>query len=367
MRAFVFFVLAFGCPTLATATEPPKKAEQQFKNIQSFKGMPAHDIDPAMEFMSRALGVGCEHCHVSVADGQWPMEKDDKQAKRTTRKMIAMQQRINRDFFGGHQEVTCATCHAGRVEPLATPPMARHEEAAKAAPAPASVRVDEVLQKFVTATGGKPAWDKLKTRVSQTTFVGPPTGIPLEVTQLAPDRWLARMISKHGSFEQGFDGKSGWQRSPRGDVHDLGGSDLADARRDAPLALPLVLPSLVSELKVIADALVGKGNAHVLEGTSGDVVERLYFDDKSGLLVRWSTRLHTPLGDLPEETSFEDYRKVDGVMLPFTVVRNIAGEAQTIKYQSIKHNVPVDEAQFARPAATPTPTPKPAATPTPAR
>jgi hypothetical protein len=356
MRTPYLFVVtvavAVGLPVVATAGTAGKKAEKQFKNIQSFKGMPESDVHPAMEFMSRALGVGCEYCHVKSADGSgpWPMEKDDKAAKRTARKMIAMQQRINRDFFGGHQEVTCATCHAGRAEPLATPPLALHAEP-KPAAAPPALRAEEVLEKFVTASGGKAAWEKLKSRVATTTFVGPPEGMPLELTQAAPNRWRAKIVAKWGSFEQAFDGKSGWQRGPGGDVADLASKDLADARRDAPLALPLALASLVTELKVIADAPVGKGNAHVLEGKNGAVTERLYFDDKTGLLVRWSSELHTALGELPEETSYEDYRKVDGVMLPHLVVRNIAGEAQTIKYQSIKHNVPVEDAQFARPAA----------------
>jgi hypothetical protein len=356
-------LVAVALLTFPVAAAEPVKAEQQYKNIQSFKGAPASDIDPAMEFMARALGVGCEHCHVTGGNGPWPMEKDDKLAKRTARKMIAMQERINHDFFGGHQEVTCATCHAGRAEPLPTPPMTAHaghgEAAAKPAAPPPSLRPDDVLQKFVTASGGKAAWAKLKTRVSTGTFVGPPQGLPLEVTQAAPNRWRGRIVLPFGNFEQGFDGKSGWQRTPTGEVNDLGGKDLADARRDAPLALPLALPSLVSGLKVLADEAVEGHNAHVLEGKNGGVVERLAFDADSGLLLRWSTQGHTLLGELPQETSFEDYRKVDGVMVPFRVVRNIAGEKVTMTYQSIKHNVAVDDKELTRPAPAPAPAPAP--------
>src|SRR5439155_12189839 len=211
-----------------------------------------------------------------------------------------------------------------------------------AAPPP-SLRADDILQKYVTASGGKPAWAKLKTRSATATFVGPPGGLPLEITQAAPNHWRLRIILKFGTYERGFDGKSGWLREPSGEVTDLGGKDLDDARRDAPLALPLALPSLLSGLKVVADEPVNGHNAHVLEGkNAGGVVERLVFDADSGLLVRWSTEGHTPLGELPQEISFEDYRKVDGVMLPFRVVDNVAGEKQTITYQSIKHNAPVD-------------------------
>ena len=88
--------------------------------------MPASQLDPAMDVMAAALGVNCGHCHVMAGRGQ-PAEfdKDDKQAKRTARKMIVMMQKINHEFFGGDQVVTCATCHNGRAEPRSLPPLER--------------------------------------------------------------------------------------------------------------------------------------------------------------------------------------------------------------------------------------------------
>ena len=84
----------------------PSKAEGRFKNIQVFKGYPADDVLPAMQFLSAALGVDCEYCHVERAP-----EKDDKKEKQTARKMIEMTFAINRQHFDGHREVTCMSCH----------------------------------------------------------------------------------------------------------------------------------------------------------------------------------------------------------------------------------------------------------------
>ena len=76
--------------------------------------------------MAGALGVQCGYCHVIGGPNQPPaMEKDDKQAKRTARKMVTMMQKINHDFFGDNQVVTCATCHNGRAEPRTLPPLER--------------------------------------------------------------------------------------------------------------------------------------------------------------------------------------------------------------------------------------------------
>src|ERR1700739_4043907 len=59
----------------------PKTAEQQFKNIQVLKTIPADQLIPTMQFISGSLGVECEFCHVEGA-----MDKDDKKPKAAARK-----------------------------------------------------------------------------------------------------------------------------------------------------------------------------------------------------------------------------------------------------------------------------------------
>lgn len=60
-------------------------AEQVYKNIKDYKGVPAAGLLRGMEFYTRALGVDCLHCHVT---DQW--EKDDKPAKQIAREMSAL-------------------------------------------------------------------------------------------------------------------------------------------------------------------------------------------------------------------------------------------------------------------------------------
>ncbi|MGA2985405.1 MAG: c-type cytochrome [Terriglobia bacterium] len=92
--------------------QAPKLAEEVFKNIQVFKGMPAPELMSAMRTFTRSLGVKCSFCHVEGA-----FDKDDKREKQTARKMILMAHQINTDNFHGHMRVTCWTCHRGATEP----------------------------------------------------------------------------------------------------------------------------------------------------------------------------------------------------------------------------------------------------------
>ena len=96
--------------------QPPKPAEEVFKNIQVLKGMPAPELINAMRSFTRSLGVQCSFCHVEGA-----FDKDDKREKLTARKMILMARQINTDNFEGHMRVTCWTCHRGSTSPESAP------------------------------------------------------------------------------------------------------------------------------------------------------------------------------------------------------------------------------------------------------
>lgn len=120
---------AAGDPELHRAVEALHKSiegkenepsEKVFKNIQSFKGVPAGRLLGAMEKgFSPALGVSCKHCHDIE---HW--EKDDKDEKQAARGMMKMVGDINEKYLKGmpglmsdKPMVNCTTCHRGQIKP----------------------------------------------------------------------------------------------------------------------------------------------------------------------------------------------------------------------------------------------------------
>lgn len=100
-----------------------KPAEQVFKNIQFYKGLPAGRLLNVMGAYTRALGVRCDFCHVF---GQW--EKDDKETKQAARDMAHMTADINtqlkkiKAIEADNPTVSCSTCHRGQPKPGADRP-----------------------------------------------------------------------------------------------------------------------------------------------------------------------------------------------------------------------------------------------------
>ena len=105
-------------PTAAGATQT---AAQKYKNIQVLKDIPADQLIPSMQFITAALGVECEFCHVASPAGKLEFDKDDKDEKKTAREMMQMMFAINKNNFDGKRGVTCNTCHRGSPHPQAIP------------------------------------------------------------------------------------------------------------------------------------------------------------------------------------------------------------------------------------------------------
>lgn len=84
---------------------------------------------------------------------------------------------------------------------------------------------------------------------------------------------------------------------------------------------------------------------------------RYYFDPETGLLRRRVTINHAAVLPIPEQIDFEDYRDVDGVMLPFVIRRSAIDtyDSWSRTFAEIKRNVAVDDALFPPPLCSPGP------------
>ncbi len=339
---------------------PPKRAEEQFKNIQALKGIPADGVIPAMQFITASLGVECEFCHVQGA-----FEKDDKKEKNTARKMMEMMFAINKDNFDGHREVTCYSCHHGSIKPVATPGLMSEEPKAGAdssrrteenaeAKLPSGPTADELFEKYLKAVGGVGAIDKVTSRTMKGTITFGDRNIPIEIYSKDPDKRVSITHTPDGESITAFDGHEGWLGIPKHAVREMHGPDIDGASIDADLHFPAHLKDMFSKVEVQGSEKVEDHDTYLVVGQrEGRTPLRLYFDEKTGLLVRLVRFGETPLGLLPTQIDYADYREAGTVKIPYRWTLARPGGKFTIQVSDVKENVPVDDAKFAKPAAPP--------------
>jgi len=363
-RHAIPFAASLVLMSIAAAAEPatpptpaapdPNKAEGRFKNIQVLKGYPADDLFPAMQFISAALGVDCEYCHVERAP-----EKDDKKEKQTARKMITMTFAINHDHFDGHREVTCVSCHRGAARPVSIPAIAENEPEAEAPDAkPAEPpAANSVLEKYLQAVGGTDAIAKIASRVQKGKLTGfGPEPVPVDVTAKGNDKRITTVHGQRGDNITAVDGQNGWLGSTGRPPRDMSATESDAARLDAALLFPVDPKSLFKEFKVAPPAKIdGKDVVKVIAMNEGKPPAELWFDPQTGFLVRLVRYAETPLGRNPTQIDYADYRDADGVKVPFrwTVAR--PSGRFTIQIDESHQNVPVEDKAFQK--TTPAPAP----------
>jgi len=346
------------------AAPQEKTVDQTRKNIQVLKGLPDSQLGTVMNFVAVSMGRRCDFCHVNKG-GTWNWESDEKEEKLTGRKMMQMVLAINKDNFRGSPAVSCYTCHRGRSTPqgipsfpLPTPPPRPQTPSGTpgqpvGTPTPAPPAPDQLLAKYIDALGGQAAIDKMKTLVMKGTFAGfNGTALPYEVDLAAPDKFYINVTTQQGIVERGFDGKAGWQKNPQG-ATELGNPVLDDLKSTFLFYRNIKLKEQFTRLRFRGRDKIGDRNVLVIEGQTADNHrERLYFDAETGLLLRRLSYIETPIGVIPNQIDFEDYRDVDGLKVPFTVkVSSVEpGLVSTRNYTEIKLNPPVDDSKFKMPA-----------------
>lgn len=338
-------------------SEPAQKtADQVFKNIQSLKGTPADQLIPAMQYFSASLGVQCGFCHVVTP--AFDPDKDDKEEKKTARMMISMVQSINQANFKGRPEVGCATCHAGRSNPAPLPPVGDERPQPPRRPEAAQLpSADQVLEKYFTAVGGKPALEKITSKVAKGSLTMPQGKVQFELDQKTPSMYLASItLPSGGSIQEGFNGSIGWRKGDRGPAGELAGPELALARVGGRLFDPELTPAANSVSSRVGTETLNGHECYVLRENAPDgIFERLYFDKQTGLLARRVVVERTLFGLLPNNWDFSDYRDVNGVKVPFTIVFGRWDGNSTFNADSVQLNVPVADEKFQKPVQSPIP------------
>jgi len=204
-----------------------------------------------------------------------------------------------------------------------------------------------ILKKYVQAVGGRDSLEKLTARQAIGRFLLAPSenrtsgqSAPIAAYAMVPNKWYMALHMPGGLEQQGFDGKTGWtQNLDRIEKNaSMERSRLAFLLNpQGPLRLQYYFPGMVLRGK---DMVNGRP-VYVVDPTGVDRSQsRLHFDAESGLLVK-----------IGYNWELQGYWKIDDVLFPLRSVIQLNQGKTIFIFRDIKHNMAIDDAQFAPPEA----------------
>jgi hypothetical protein len=211
--------------------------------------------------------------------------------------------------------------------------------------------LEDIVNRYVDALGGREAIERLETRVSRGRIV---TDLPsreppvlelerFEFSSTAQGRFLAATAlemhnpprtdgsSPQGADTEGFDGETGWRiEGDRVTLDEsLGRSRFAWLLNpQGPLQMGRYFRGM--RLKGVREV---EGRLMYVVDTDEDF--SLYFDVETGLLARAGFN-----------RELANYREVDGVLVPHQILYSRKGGSSTFVFDEIEHGVPLSDERF---------------------
>ena len=348
---------------LSAASARGQMAEEVFKNIQVLKGIPVNEFMSTMGVFSAALGMSCEDCH-AANDSKWEnYAADTSERKRTARRMVAMMFGINKAYFAGRQVVTCYSCHRGGDHPKATVSLGALYGAASSededdivTQAPDAPPVEAIFDKYIQSIGGLEQLRKVTSFTARGTSsgYGPESEKrPIEIFAKSPGQRTTIIHTANGDSTTTYDGSSGWIAAPLRPlpVVSITGGELEGVKLDAELSFPARIKESLRQWRVGRPFTLDGRKVQVVQGSSatGAAIATLYFDAESGLLARLVRFANSPVGRIPTQYDYSDYRDVGGVKMPFRWTMTWLDGRENVELTEVRPNVAIDPVKFAKP------------------
>ena len=224
--------------------------------------------------------------------------------------------------------------------------------------ATAPMTVDDILAKHYEACGGLAKMKAVNTmRVTGTITLGPGMEAPFTMERKRPGMRRMEFSLQGMTGIQAFDGSKTWSVMPfmgKKDPEVGTDEDNKNAQDDADFDGALVdYKTKGHTIELMGKEPVEGADAYKLKVTKKNGnIEYDYLDAETFLLVKTEGKVKRRGTEMEGETTFSDYKEVDGLMQPFSMESGAKEmpQKQKLTFTKIELNVPLDDARFAVPA-----------------
>lgn len=212
---------------------------------------------------------------------------------------------------------------------------------------------EAVLAKYIEASGGKAAYEKLHNSITTGSMevVGQGMKGKLTVYSAEPRKMYSVFeIAGAGTVEEGTDGTVAWALSAVQGARIKEGEEKALALRSANFNAHLNWKRSYSSAETAGiETVEGKPCYKVTLTPIEGKPEARYYDKESGLLVRQTGSVKTPMGELPVDAMVGDYRAESGILMPHSITQSVAGRRLSLTFASIRFNADIPKDRFELP------------------
>ncbi|MCG8309963.1 MAG: insulinase family protein [Cytophagales bacterium] len=215
---------------------------------------------------------------------------------------------------------------------------------------PAGLTVAKVFENYILAIGGEEKVRALKD--AKIIMKAEMQGRELEISSLSKSPNMSKTNVLMGGMAVMTQIYNGTDAS----ISQMGQSVPLDEKQKKDMAyqsaiieeIAIIDMGLSAELKGVET--INGLNAYAIEITkpSGDKTT-YYYSAESGLKIKESATVQGPQGEMIQETSFADYREVDGVKFPFTITFPMGPMKMEARAESIELNTGIEDSEFAIP------------------
>ncbi len=227
------------------------------------------------------------------------------------------------------------------------------------APVAQAQTVDEILAKHFETMGGLEKIKALNSmRVTGTMTMGPGMEAPITLERKRPGKRRIEFTVQGMTGVQAFDGEKGWSVMPfmgKKDPEPSTDEDNKEAQDDADFDGALVdWKTKGHTVELVGKEPVEGADTYKLKITKKNGnIEYQYLDAETYLLVRNEGKVKRRGTEIEGESTFSDYKDVQGYMMPFTMEQGAKGmpQKQRMTFSKIEVNVALDDSRFVMPAA----------------
>lgn len=190
-----------------------------------------------------------------------------------------------------------------------------------ASPARAQLpKAEDILEKFIVATGGKAAQEKCKSRVMKGTLDVAGQNLKGEITiyQAAPAKMYTEVeIANVGKIQDGVSGGVAWSVTPFAGPRVKEGEEKQSALQQADFYGDLNWQKYYKKAECVGEETIdGKACYKVKLTGKNDRVRTNYYDQASNLLVHTKGTEISQGNEIETESSVSDYKKFGDILIP---------------------------------------------------